>query len=227
MAGYNFDTNTQESTPPLFPEVREKFASSLTPSETTNFLDGLGVILHGALTVDECRAIVDATEKWGYESAERYCQMYRDRWNDRFMSDDPDLAHFLWNRVKEFTPKVIEAFDRTWEVDGLNSRFRFCKYTGGQGHYFGPHTDGMYRVDQDHTSLLTCMFYLNGAAEFEGGLTNFIDHQTRKLNHSIQPEPGICAIFRQADLRTYHQGTQVSSGLKYIMRTDVMYHAIS
>lgn len=223
----NFDTNTQESTPPVFPELRDRVAKSHAPSSSEPFLEGLGVILRGALTTDECRAVVEATEKVGYENAQKYCFMYFNRWNDRFMSDDAELAAFLWERVKEFTPKQIEAFDRTWEVDGLNSRFRFCKYNGEQGHYFGPHTDGMYTVDNDHKSLLTCMFYLNGEEAFEGGLTNFLDHSTRQLKHSIQPEPGLCVIFRQVDRRTYHEGTRVTSGLKYIMRTDVMYHAVN
>ena len=227
MSVLNQDTNTQKSTPPVFPELRDKLVASHRPPRSEGFLGGLGVILHDSLTPDECRAVVDATEKVGYEGAKNYCFMYNNRWNDRFMADDAQLAEFLWERVKEFTPKRVEAFERTWEVDGLNSRFRFCKYLGGEGHYFGPHTDGMYTADLDHRSLFTCMFYLNGGPDFKGGLTNFIDHKTRKVNHSIVPAPGLCVIFRQVDLRTYHEGTQVTSGLKYIMRTDVMYHAVS
>ena len=227
MSVLNQDTNTQKSTPPVFPELRDKLVASHRPPRSEDFLGGLGVILHDSLTPDECRAVVDATEKVGYEGAKNYCFMYNNRWNDRFMADDAQLAEFLWERVKEFTPKRVEAFERTWEVDGLNSRFRFCKYLGGEGHYFGPHTDGMYTADLDHRSLFTCMFYLNGGPDFKGGLTNFIDPKTRKVNHSIVPAPGLCVIFRQVDLRTYHEGTQVTSGLKYIMRTDVMYHAVS
>lgn len=224
---FRFDTNTQESTPPVFPELREKLADSHKPSRNEDFLGGLGVILHDALTPDECRAIVRATEKVGYEGAKTYCFMYNNRWNDRFMSYDSQLAEFLWERVKGHLPQRVDAFDRTWEVDCLNTRFRFCKYIGGEGHYFGPHTDGMYTADIDHRSLFTCMVYLNGGDEFEGGLTNFIDHKTRRLNYSIKPAPGLCAIFRQVDVPTYHEGTQVTSGLKYIMRTDVMYRAVS
>jgi prolyl 4-hydroxylase len=227
MSVFNYDTNTQKSTPLVFPELRDKLAAPHRPSRSEGFLGGLGVILHDSLTPDECRAVVDATEKIGYEGAKSYCFMYNNRWNDRFMADDAQLAEFLWERVKEYTPKRVEAFERTWEVDGLNSRFRFCKYIGGEGHYFGPHTDGMYTADLDHRSLFTCMFYLNGGQDFKGGLTNFIDHETRKVNHSIVPAPGLCVIFRQVDIRTYHEGTQVVSGLKYIMRTDVMYHAVS
>lgn len=224
---YNFDTNTQKSTSAVFPEFRDKLAVSHRPSSSEDFLGGLGVILHGSLTLDECRAVIDATEKVGYENAKAYCFMYNNRWNDRFMADDTQLAEFLWERVKDYTPTRVDAFDRTWEVDGLNSRFRFCKYIGGQGHYFGAHTDGMYTADLDHRSLFTCMFYLNGGDDFKGGLTNFIDHNTRKVTYSVKPFPGLCVIFRQVDIRTYHEGTKVTSGLKYIMRTDVMYHAVS
>ena len=223
---FNYDTNTQDSTSPVFPELREKLSPTHRPSRQEDFLGGLGVILHDALTPDECRAVVEATERVGYEGAKKYCFMYFNRWNDRFMSDDSEMAEFLWERVKDFTPSRVDAMDRTWEVDSLNTRFRFCKYIGGQGHYFGPHTDGIYTVDEDHKSLYTCMFYLNGGDDFKGGLTNFIDHGSRKVNYSIKPVPGLCAIFRQVDKRTFHEGTKVTKGLKYIMRTDVMYHAV-
>lgn len=216
---------SQESYPPVFQHLKPSLADS-TAATCEEYLGGLGVMVHNALTSDECKAVIDASEKFGYQDAKEYCFMYFNRQNDRFMSDDPELASFLWKRVQQFVPKRVEAFDRKWEVDDLNIRFRFCKYIGGQGHYFGPHCDGVYSVDKDHMSLLTCMFYLNGTDDFEGGRTNFIDHQTHKLNYSVKPEPGLCVIFRQRDLRCYHEGTEVTKGLKYIMRTDIMYHAV-
>ena len=224
---FNYDTSTQESMSPVFPELGDRLSPSHRPSKCEEFLEGLGVILHDSLVADECRAVVQATEKVGYEPAKTYCFMYNNRWNDRFISEDRELAAFLWERVREHTPKRVEAFDRTWEVDGLNPRFRFCKYVGGEGHYFGKHTDGIYTADLDHRSLFTCMFYLNGGGDFKGGLTNFIDHSTNRLKHSVVPVPGLCVIFRQVDIRTLHEGTKVTKGTKYIMRTDVMYHAVS
>lgn len=194
------------------------------------FLDGLGVIVRGALTAEECRGIIDMSEKMGYQAALDYCHLYRDRLNDRFMSDDVRLARFLWERVGKYIPKaVVPPFvgvTEPWKLDDMpiNERFRFCKYIGGNGHHFGAHTDGMYRVDNTHCSLLTCMVYLNGGGEFQGGLTNFIEYKTRHLKYSVKPEPGLCVIFRQANMDCYHEGTEVTSGLKYIMRTDVMYH---
>lgn len=224
--------DSQVDHPSVFDELRKHLRLSKLDSVRPvreDFLDGLGVIVRGALTPEECKGVIAVSEKMGYQSAHDYCHLYRDRLNDRFMSDDFQLAQFLWERVQKFIPnEIVSPFgkDLTWKLDAMpiNERFRFCKYVGGNGHHFGAHTDGMYRVDNTHTSLLTCMIYLNGGDEFEGGLTNFIKYRTRRLKHSVKPEAGLCVIFRQANLDCYHEGTEVTKGLKYIMRTDVMYH---
>ena len=213
--------------PPVFKELKPRLQQdhkSINPPPTSgNFLGPNGVIVRNALTAEECKAIIDLSERKGYQDAAEYCGMYRDRWNDRFMSDDPELAEFFWQRVKEYIPTTINEFGMDWKLEKLNTRFRFCKYIGGMGHYFGPHTDGQYIVDSTHRSLLTCMFYLNGMDEFEGGLTNFLDYKTKAVTYSVHPEPGLCVIFPQVNLDFYHEGTRVTKGLKYILRTDVMY----
>ena len=211
--------------PPVFTDLRAHLQDQPPPITKETFL-GDGIVLHNTLTQDECKAFIGLSEQKGYQDASDYCFMYRDRWNDRFMSDDKELAAFLWKRVKQFVPTRVHDLGREWELEDINTRFRFCKYIGGEGHYFGAHTDGMYVVDSDHRSLLTCMWYLNGVDEFEGGLTNFIEHGTQRLKYSVQPKPGLCVIFPQANLSFYHEGTQVTSGLKYILRTDLMFHAV-
>jgi hypothetical protein len=55
------------------------------------------------------------------------------------------------------------------------------------------------------------MMYLND--NFESGETTF-------RNLKIKPERGIALIFLH-DL--YHEGSQVTRGVKYVLRTDVMY----
>ncbi len=212
---------------PIFKDLKPHLQQDhqlIHPSlSSSNFLSQDGVVVRNALTATECKGIISLSESKGYQDAIDYCGMYRDRWNDRFMSDDHELAEFVWNRIKDFIPKTMFAFESQWKLEKLNSRFRFCKYIGGKEHYFGPHTDGEYIVDSNHRSLLTCMLYLNGCDEFEGGLTNFIDYKTKAINYSVHPEPGLCVIFPQANLDFYHEGTKVTKGLKYILRTDVMY----
>jgi hypothetical protein len=60
-------------------------------------------------------------------------------------------------------------------------------------------------------SYFTFMMYLND--NFAGGETTF-------RNLSIKPERGMALIFLHA---LYHAGGEVTRGVKYVLRTDVMY----
>jgi prolyl 4-hydroxylase len=61
-------------------------------------------------------------------------------------------------------------------------------------------------------SMLTFMLYLNG--DFEGGETNF------QSGVSVKPETGMVLVFRHA---LFHEGAAVTSGRKYVLRSDVMF----
>ena len=119
----------------------------------------------------------------------------------------------------------------TWKLSSLNSCFRLCKYHPG-GH-FGPHYDGDYVVDPvSSRSLKTFMIYLND--DYEGGETNFCDDHTLHFSTEKQiycsPEGAIfsqlkaragdCLVF---DHHLLHEGGVVKEGVKYLMRSDVMY----
>lgn len=77
---------------------------------------------------------MDASEKMGFEDAENYCYMYRDRYNDRLMSDDDDFTATVFKRIESYLPKDYGH----WQLKGLNNRWRYCRYY--KGHYFGAHT---------------------------------------------------------------------------------------
>jgi hypothetical protein len=81
--------------------------------------------------------------------------------------------------------------------------------------------------------MKTFMLYLNG--DFEGGATNFIDEsqqlhkdpttgifqaEERNILLRIQPVAGMAIVFNHQLL---HEGQQLKSGLKYIMRSDIMF----
>jgi hypothetical protein len=212
---------------PIFPQLKDSLQKESPEISCESVLDGNGWILKNTLTEKECKSMIQLTEKLGYEDAESYCFMYRDRLNDRIMTDDPGLADFLWERVKPFVPDEMKAFARNWKVSKLNTRFRICRYRGGIGHHFGPHADGIYPETDNRRSILTCMFYLNDSSEFEGGFTNFLEYGTKKVSLSIAPSPGLCLVFRQRDVEhCLHEGTAVLKGLKYILRTDIMFDAV-
>ena len=170
----------------------------------------------GALTADECRALIATSEDGGFTDAPittpaGFVRRPDVRNNTRYMVDDHDLAARLWTRLAEYVPATIGH----WQVLGLNERFRFYRYEPGQ--YFRWHVDGCFRRSRCERSFLTLMLYLNG--DFVGGATDF-DNRALVEPLSVTPRPGCALIFTHAQL---HQGAPVARGRKYVLRTDVMY----
>ena len=60
--------------------------------------------------------------------------------------------------------------------------------------------------------MLTLIVYLND--DFEGGETDF------DLGVCVDPRPGTALLFQHFLL---HEGCKVTAGMKYVLRSDVMY----
>lgn len=137
--------------------------------------------------------------------------------NDRVIFDDHCLAEQLFVQVAPFLPERVHD---CWHLKGLNERFRFYRY--GKGHRFRMHFDGAFMRNQCERSFLTLMFYLN--EDFEGGETTFFECEEEsdfvELKHVVRPATGGALFFEHAQL---HEGSEVKDGLKYVLRTDVMY----
>lgn len=132
------------------------------------------------------------------------------------------MRDVLWERVQSFlTPSLPhKTLKARWRMYGLNPQFRFCRYEPGQK--FAPHYDGNFMVSSEDKSFYTFMIYLNGG--FEGGATNFLSDAASpprgRVLESLAPEPGMLLVFQH---NIYHEGEKLTSGLKYMMRSDVMY----
>jgi prolyl 4-hydroxylase len=127
--------------------------------------------------------------------------------NRRAIFDDPELAADLFRRAEPALPRPL-----CHRVPvGLNERFRCYVYDPGQ--YFAPHYDGAYRRDDGDESLLTFMVYLND--DFTGGATTFL-----RLGFAATPRRGSALLFQHHLL---HEGSAVTAGHKYVLRSDVMY----
>eukprot|EP01038_Epipyxis_sp_PR26KG_P010029 gene10029-13485_t len=118
-----------------------------------------------------------------------------------------------------------------WRFHSLNPCLRLCKYHPG-GH-FGPHYDSDFVIDPLLLrSIKTFMIYLND--DYEGGTTNFSESHNLyidpdrniycspedKIYSKVKAYCGDCLIF---DHKILHEGEQVRSGCKYIMRTEIIY----
>ena len=162
------------------------------------------------LTLAECQEFVQMSENKGYEQAKvnlgsQQKVMPGIRNNQRYMHLDQPLANMLWDRLKQYAPKTIGNSTAI----GLNELFRFYRYTKDQR--FKRHRDGSYIRNETEASYYTFMVYLND--EYEGGSTTFKDRE-------VKPQTGKGLIFLH-DL--WHEGTAVTSGKKYVLRSDIMY----
>jgi len=97
------------------------------------------------------------------------------------------------------------------QVVGANERLRCYRYRPGQR--FGPHFDGAFQRSDNERSILTFIIYLNEG--FEGGETTFLD-----LGEAVGPRTGLGLFFQHPVL---HEGSEVTSGVKYAIRSDIMY----
>lgn len=179
-------------------------------------------VIHDFLTPAECQYYITGSEATGYGDAPvttpRGFVMRKDiRNNDRVMIDDPALAAGLFERLLPFLPPNF----REWLPVGINERFRYYRYTAGQK--FEWHFDGAYARDNGEMSKYTFMIYLN--EECTGGETLFNLNKyggVRDEDASLRivPATGKALLFRHDVL---HTGAVVLSGMKYVLRTDVMY----
>jgi 2-oxoglutarate-Fe(II)-dependent oxygenase superfamily protein len=166
--------------------------------------------LDGVLTADECREMIAFANARGFDPATinawdgpRLDKEARN--NDRVIVDDLDLARRLWARVHEFIPRMLAGR----QVRGLNERFRFYRYTPGQR--FSWHADAAFARDNGELSLLTFMIYLNDG--YEGGATRF-------ESSLVEGKLGMALLFEHG---LVHEGAEVATGVKYVLRSDVMY----
>ena len=86
------------------------------------------------------------------------------------------------------------------------------------------HFDATYRRKDGAISFLTLHLYLNEPDEdslLEGGATSFhsLDWSGRHLD--VMPKVGRVLLFQQKGL--LHSGADVTKGVKFTTRTDVMY----
>lgn len=158
----------------------------------------------------ECDDLIIRSEQTGFEEAQvqvdgKQVMLKGIRNNSRILFTDVDLAKRIWNRFK---PYAVEHFENRI-ASGLNELFRIYKYEPDQ--HFKKHRDGSFVRNETEASLFTLLIYLND--DFEGGETSFD-------RYTVKPKRGTALVFYHP---LKHTGETVLSGVKYALRTDVMY----
>lgn len=177
-------------------------------------------VLHGFLSVTECSHIIDAAEAAGLVSVLEEGYPAFMRVVDKVSMFSEEASEDLFCRALHFLPQASE----NWIAAGLNPTFRVCRYKNGG--YYLPHKDGGFVGSNDYRSMFTMMVYLNDG--YIGGDLCFYDRRQRPYSqgdpklvvHRFSPTAGACLIF-ESDI--IHDGGLVEEGLKYILRSEVMF----
>lgn len=200
----------------------------------SKFLGEDAFVLYNVFSKDECNRIISGAEKIGFDKLEGYDLKYRN--NLRLVTESPKILDEFERRINPYIQKSVHIDENTttihkhralygeWEYSAINTHLRICKYN--PNNHFSKHYDSGYHPDPtSNRTIKTCMLYLN--SEFEGGCTRFFNEKKLssgedELFFSLKPEAGMCVIFNQNIL---HDGELVTTGLKYMMRTDIFYKA--
>jgi hypothetical protein len=177
-----------------------------------------------ALSPSVCRELIQLSERAGYEPAlvnighgrQKYIPEYRSSF--RVMLDHDKLANTFFKYIEEHLP-LRSDYRGLYKPRECNERIRFLKYDNAG--YFQQHCDGSYARPRTHTrfgdrSYLTLLVYLN--QEYEGCTRLFSDDGSR--SYDVKPETGMILVH---DHSVLHEGAPISNGVKYAIRTDVMY----
>ncbi|CAM2699106.1 unnamed protein product [Rotaria socialis] len=185
-----------------FHAQNEKVKQSLRKVDLFPGKDLVCFVLYNVFAPEECQFLIDSIENIGFNKL-LYGENYRT--NTRTQIKQTDLANEFFLRVQVSISKPT-----------------FC-FTYEPGQFFAPHFDGIFKKSYMEQSQLTIMAYLNHS--YTDGHTNFLDDTTKPhgITYALKPETGMVLIF-QHDL--FHEGETVSTGKKYIMRSDVMYKRI-
>lgn len=182
------------------------------------------IILDNVFTKEECDSLIKLSEetpenyeiaKISYDDEQIIDTSYRN--NQRWLHFDKKLAETFFEKIKSYIPIEFEGNI----VSCLNERLSFLKYSTGE--YFRSHEDGYYiRPDNSEMSYITVQIYLNDLKEEDGGATTFIKDAYNRIyqDYSVIPKVGRVLLFEH-DIE--HEGSILKNGLKYCIRTDVMY----
>lgn len=165
--------------------------------------------LPGFLSAGECTQLIALAEARGFSAAgvrtvggPQAMPLVRN--NERVLVEAPAWVALVWQRLGQAALPAIGA----QVAQGLPKDLRFYKYAPGQR--FKMHKDGPW-VESGLTSQLTLLVYLN--EDFAGGSTDFREF-------AVQPRTGSALLFLHD---TWHEGTAVTAGTKYVLRSDVLY----
>lgn len=199
--------------------------------------------LLNVLSKEECDRLISISEQLGFLPDAAVSLPRSVRHNDSLTwIVDEQTDDTIWQRIAHLMDDRQAIFDGTKAL-GLNARFRFYRYSPDD--YFKPHSDGSWPGSRiidgelvanaypDRYSQMTALILLS--EDFQGGATRFMvnaDDPTKpagtgdKVNHVDVRTPAgsiLCFPHGMHPLHCVHSSVPITEGVKYIIRTDVLF----
>jgi len=197
-------------------------------------------IINDVFEPSECQALIDAAEAVGMlpdePTAGSAAQLASVLAHNFIWLADTEFISTMYSRVVTLLPQTVHG----GAVKGINRRFRLYRYRPGA--LYRPHIDGawpasaldesttppsyVYDSDPAVYSRLTFLIYLND--DFAGGCTTFFlpsaEHGVLEAR-PVKPRTGTVCVFPHGAARgsLLHEGSGVTEGAKYVIRTEVLY----
>lgn len=201
--------------PPYKPQSAPALSLQLTPQPL--YADAVHLV-RNFLTAHEAAAWVrwaedgagleDASHPASWNTAARSCGR-AERW-------DPAGAARLFARLAPLLP----AADRAHAI-GCYEKLRLYRYRAGGQDLFGRHVDESAEVGGGATTGATVLVYLT---DVEGGETVFYRGAAGRSEAArFQPEAGALLWHHHGSQCLEHEALPVTKGVKYVLRTDVVY----
>jgi prolyl 4-hydroxylase len=177
--------------------------------------------LSGVFTRQRCDDILAQAKALGFETAKvnfygEQRLMTDIRKNSRLEWDNVELANELAHTLQKAAGSQFPFVIGDLPYVKPASHLRVYRYEPGD--YFKPHRDGKFRQDPFITRV-TVLVYLNDA---EGGETVLMPGGGADPEQYIRIEPkaGDVLMFQH---EIWHEGRPVTTGHKYVLRTDLFY----
>jgi len=194
-------------------------------------------VAHNFLTQAECNNWVKYAEEIGFEKlCSPQTREYAQRECGRISKTDWEMADKLYQRMQSMVEEiakqvVVSSSDRTYAPITCNGNLRLYKYEKQMS--FGRHFDGSESISryQGGNTEITVLVYLTSC---KGGATRFYLPNSSKRGKkksksensdgiAFEPEAGAILLHMHGDRCLEHEADPVLDGLKYVLRTDIVY----
>ena len=198
--------------------------------------------LLNVINAEACQQLINVTEELGYteDAAVSLGRNVRHNMNLNWIVDE-ESEKAIWNKASGKFSANNQHFMKRKPL-GLNQRFRFYKYE--QGDFFNFHHDGAWPGSKiindspiadaygDRQSLFTFLLFLND--DYQGGETLFVVNDTNTASPKASSSgevvsvrtpkcAALCFPHGSHPEHCLHGSQVISQGVKYIIRTDVLF----